>query len=208
MRVIAGSAKGTILRAPTSHEIRPMTDRVKESLFSHLGKRPFRARVLDLFAGSGSLACEALSRGASSAVLIESSRLAAEAARENLGRCGFGGRAEVVRANVKRFLERPRTSDRFDLVFVDPPYAMDDSKVAALLEALVPLLGPGAAVCLHREKARLGRRLPAGKAASEAPSPKEAPLLPWPEPYRVVFERSYGGAVVGVAEIAGEGSGG
>lgn len=203
MRVIAGSAGGTRLKVPKTKAVRPMTDRVKESLFSHLHQRPAGAVVLDLFAGSGSLAIEALSRGAGRAVLVESSRAARAAARENLRRCGLAERAEVVACEVKRFLERAQPAAPFDLVFVDPPYSMEDEDLVELLESLVPLLSAGAAVCLHREKARLRRRPKTAGSGREAPRSRGVALLPWPRSYRVVFERSLGGAVVGVAEIAG-----
>jgi 16S rRNA (guanine966-N2)-methyltransferase len=205
MRVIAGTAKGTELRGPKTAATRPMTDRVKEALFSHLGDRLAKARVLDLFAGSGSLSIEALSRGASGAVLVESSKPAVEAAKTNLRRCGFLDRATLLRSDVRRFLSRSKPNAAFDIVFVDPPYAMDDEEVARLLVALVPHLGPSAAVCLHREKARLGEGRYPREDATGGPSSRESTLLPWPECYRVVFERSYGGAVVGVAELARKG---
>ncbi len=205
MRVVAGTARGQKLSAPKDSGVRPMTDRAKESLFSHLRERPRGARVLDLFAGSGALSIEALSRGAEFAVLVDSSSAALETARSNLQRCGFAGKAELVKSDVRRFLERGKKEACFDLVFVDPPYAMDDKAVEGILELVAPRLCSGAVVCLHREKARLERHRREMRKSRRPATGDSGPLLPWPKPYRVVFERSYGGAVVGVAEIAERG---
>jgi 16S rRNA (guanine(966)-N(2))-methyltransferase RsmD len=123
MRVIGGMAKGRRLRAPKGRAVRPTADRVKESLFSILPRDLSGARVLDLFAGSGSLSAEALSRGAAEAVLIDSARGAAQAIKTNLAALEFGERARVWIAPVAQALRRlSRTGERFDLIFVDPPY--------------------------------------------------------------------------------------
>lgn len=123
MRVIAGSARGRLLEAVGGRGTRPTSDRVRETLFNILGPRVIGARVLDLFAGTGALAVEALSRGAQHAVLVESSRRAAEVARRNLERCGFLEQAELFVQRDRQALPRlARRGDRFDLVFLDPPY--------------------------------------------------------------------------------------
>ena len=151
MRVIAGTAKGIRL-APVPSGIRPVSDRAREGVFSSLGERVLDARVLDLFAGTGALAIEALSRGASDAVLVEQAPRAIATVRENLRRTRMGDRARLARADARRFLERAQGAERpFDLIFVDPPYAAASAALAAVLERLRPVLAPGATVVLTRD---------------------------------------------------------
>lgn len=143
MRVIAGAARGVALVAPRDPGTRPITDRVKETLFAILGERVVEARVLDLYAGSGALGIEALSRGARHATFVERGRAGVAAIHANLKRTGLAAEASVQADGVERFLERaPRRS--FDLVLVDPPYAQ--WALLAPLERMVPLLAPGASV--------------------------------------------------------------
>ncbi len=153
MRVIAGEAHGRRLRAPGGLVTRPATARVRASIFSRLAARTelAGARVLDLFAGSGSLGLEALSRGAAKAVFVDSSRAAATAIRDNLRVFGLEGRAEVMVASVERAIAMlSARGERFDLVFVDPPYRDDTS--AAVLRALGAdgLLGDDAYVVVRQ----------------------------------------------------------
>ncbi len=122
MRVIAGEAKGRRLTGIRSSAIRPTSDRVREALFSALGAAVPDARVLDLYAGSGALGIEALSRGAAGAVFVDSDREAVVAIRANLALTGTDDRASVVRSPVGGFLAAGRQGP-FDLVFLDPPYA-------------------------------------------------------------------------------------
>jgi 16S rRNA (guanine966-N2)-methyltransferase len=143
MRVIAGTARGIVLAAPRDRATRPIADRVKETLFAILGDRVVDARVLDLYAGSGAIGIEALSRGAARATFVELARHALEALRENLRRARVEDRAIVRAADVLRFLASP-PEDRYELAIVDPPYAERD--ILAPLERLVPHLGPGATV--------------------------------------------------------------
>ena len=143
MRVIAGAARGIVLIAPHDRATRPITDRVKETLFGILGERVVDASVLDLYAGSGAIGIEALSRGAERAVFVEVARDALAALRENLRRARVAERATVHARDVLHFLGSP-TGDRYDLAFVDPPYAERD--ILAPLERLLPHLGPGATV--------------------------------------------------------------
>jgi 16S rRNA (guanine(966)-N(2))-methyltransferase RsmD len=143
MRVIAGTARGIPLRAPRDAGTRPVTDRVKETLFGILGERVPGARVLDLYAGSGALGIEALSRGAEHATLVERGREALAAIRHNLARTGLEAGASVQGGDVMRFLAAPGEA-RFDLVFLDPPYA--ERAILAPLERVVPLLAPGGSV--------------------------------------------------------------
>ncbi len=121
MRIIAGEAKGRKLFAPPGLDTRPTTDRVRESLFAILGPRLDQAAVLDLFAGSGALALEALSRGAQWAALCDSSPAAIRVIRRNVGLAGFEARARVLPGDWRSALRRLQGA-RFDLVFLDPPY--------------------------------------------------------------------------------------
>jgi 16S rRNA (guanine966-N2)-methyltransferase len=143
MRVIAGSARGTPLRAPKDRSTRPITDRVKETLFAILGDRVPGARVLDLYAGSGAIGIEALSRGAASADFVERGREAITVIRSNLERTGLGGDARVHAADVHRFLDASGDAT-WDLVVLDPPY--ETRAIVAPLRALLGHLDPNASV--------------------------------------------------------------
>ncbi len=137
MRVIAGSARGRRLAAPRGYAVRPTADRVKESLFSMLGSRVVLedATVLDLFAGSGALGIEALSRGARAAWFVEPDHAARAALADNVARCGFSARAHVIPARAAVALRRlAADGTRFDGVLLDPPYgrALADEALAAL----------------------------------------------------------------------------
>ena len=123
-----------------------MMDRAREALFSSLGALIPGSRVLDLYAGSGSLGLEALSRGAESAVFVEQARSALEALRENIGMIDLGG--TVVATDVNRFLEG--SEDQFDVVFVDPPYALELTSVSEILGLIVDRIPAGGTVVLHR----------------------------------------------------------
>jgi len=144
MRVIAGSARGVPIRAPRDRATRPVTDRVKETLFGILGDRVPDARVLDLYAGSGALGIEALSRGASQATFVERGRDALAAIRDNLERTRLAAAASVHGGDVLRFLANDPGQPPYDLAFLDPPY--EEHAILAPLERLVPLLAPLASV--------------------------------------------------------------
>ncbi len=145
MRVIAGTARGVTLVAPRDPGTRPITDRVKETLFAILGDRVPDARVLDLYAGSGAIGIEALSRGASHADFVERSRRAREAIERNLAATKLADAARVHPIDVERFLADTRTdAPPWDLVVLDPPYEV--RAIVAPLRALVPHLAPGAVV--------------------------------------------------------------
>ena len=122
MRVIAGIAKGRTLDAPRGGGTRPATDRIRETLFAILEPILGDARVLDLFAGAGTLGIEALSRGSASVTFVERSAEALKALRKNIASTGFNDRAEVVAANVLAFLEQ-QVVGPYDVVFCDPPFA-------------------------------------------------------------------------------------
>ena len=121
MRVISGKAKGVSLKTPQGLNTRPTTDRVKEALFSIIQFDLPAACVLDLFAGTGQLGIEALSRGAKSAVFIDARDDACRLVKENLKRTKFDSFAQVIRADYMAYLKR--CNDKFDLIFLDPPYA-------------------------------------------------------------------------------------
>lgn len=120
MRVIAGSAKSRRLASVPGEGTRPITDRVKEALFDILGGLVEEARVLDLFAGTGAVGIEALSRGAREAVFVELNPRAGAVLRENLRSTGFEAQGQVVLTDVFRFLKR-QPGVPFDLVYVAPP---------------------------------------------------------------------------------------
>ena len=121
MRVVAGSARGTVLKTPEGMLTRPTADRVKEAVFSILHFDVQEALVLELFGGTGQLGIEALSRGAKRAVFVDHQQKACELIRENLRRTRFSERASVVRGDYLEYLKRTR--EQFDIILLDPPYA-------------------------------------------------------------------------------------
>lgn len=152
MRIIAGRAGGIPLKVPSA-DVRPTTDRVREALFSMLGARVSGARCLDLYAGSGSLGIEALSRGAESCLFVDRARASCDAVRANLAKARLAGGA-VRCAEVERFLRG--AAGEFDLVFADPPYAQpgaaDPAAALALSAVLVGMLRPQATLLLESRK--------------------------------------------------------
>jgi 16S rRNA (guanine966-N2)-methyltransferase len=176
VRVVAGSARGRRLVAPPGRATRPTSDRVREAVFASLESAGLVAGavVADLFAGSGAMGIEALSRGARQATFVESAPAAVAAIRANLATCGLVGRATVVRADVLRWLAGPPAPGPFDLAFVDPPYAFDRWDV-------------------------LLARLPAAVAVLEAAAPVEVG-----EGWEVLRARRYGGTVVQTVSRKGE----
>ncbi len=125
MRVIAGVHRGRRLLAPTDHTLRPTSDRVKEALFSILGDRTQGARVLDLYAGTGAIGIEAMSRGAAHITFVEADQKACRILHENLGRCRGTYDLHVCTSRVEQFLQHmPSWRGPYDIVFADPPYAM------------------------------------------------------------------------------------
>lgn len=151
MRVITGTARGRRLKTPEGMDIRPTTDNVKESVFNILQFDIEGRRVLDLFAGTGQLGIECLSRGAREAVFIDRSRDAVRIIKENLKTCGFS--APVLQQDALSYL---RSCGRFDLIFVDPPY--DSGLYADVLETInsVDILSDGGIIiCESRREAVL-----------------------------------------------------
>ena len=184
-RIIAGSAGGRRLAVPPGRGTRPTSDRAREGVFLTLDSLHglAGARVADLYAGSGAVGLEALSRGAASALLVESDPKAVRTIKENVRALGFDG-ATVVAAKVERLLaEAP--DEAFDIVFADPPYAVPDDEVIRVLELLRDngWLVEGALVAFERETR--------GKAVM------------WPEGYVEERVRRYGEASVWYGRAAG-----
>jgi 16S rRNA (guanine(966)-N(2))-methyltransferase RsmD len=148
--VVAGRHGGRTLVAPRGNATRPTSDRVREALFSILVSVE-GARVLDLFAGSGALGIEALSRGAAQVIFVDSAQSAVTVIRHNLER--LGERAEVLRMPVRRALTcSPVDAGQYDLVFLDPPYRLAGSLGPELSLALPPLLAPQARVAIESDR--------------------------------------------------------
>lgn len=148
MRVITGTAKGTRLRTLEGLDVRPTTDRVKEGMFSAIQFDLPGARVLDLFAGSGQLGIEALSRGARQAVFVDQSRASLDVVRENLKKCGFTDRAELHQKSAEQYLCCARGT--FDMIFLDPPYRMQI--LEQIIPQLLPVLAAGGRIVAEHEK--------------------------------------------------------
>lgn len=150
MRIVAGSARGRRLAAPPGADTRPTSDKVRGAVFNVLGQFFEGGAVLDLYAGTGALALEALSRGFESAVCVESDRRAADVIARNAETCGFADRVDVVRQTVERAAQRLAPAS-FALAFIDPPYATGPEAALALVE---PLVAPGGAVVAEHDSRR------------------------------------------------------
>ena len=153
MRVITGTARGRVLRTLEGEDVRPTTDRVKEAVFSIIQFEIEGRRVLDLFAGSGQLGIEALSRGADSATFVDMSKDSLATVKYNLEHTKLGDRAKVIQTDALSFLKL--TKDRFDIVFIDPPYAFETEACNQLLADLAgresgELTGEGTVIVLER----------------------------------------------------------
>lgn len=175
MRVIAGSVKGRSLKAPRGLVTRPTADRVRQSIFDMLAFRSEAASVLDLFAGSGAMGIEALSRGAGRAVFVDKNAEALKAIEENLRKCGFERQARIERGDFRTALRRLAVSgERFDLVFIDPPYEGGVRDEA--------MLGAGQVLA------------PGGYVVVETASTEEHPAVP--DGWALEVERKFGRTVV------------
>lgn len=133
MRVIAGKYRSRNLNTPKDNSIRPTMDRAKEGIFSSLAFDIIDASVLDLFSGTGNLAIESLSREARSATFVDNDTNAITLINSNLSLVGASGR--VIKSDVKSYLEN--TTGSFDIIFMDPPYNLDNSKIYELLDLIV-----------------------------------------------------------------------
>jgi 16S rRNA (guanine966-N2)-methyltransferase len=158
MRVIAGTFRSRTLQAPPGPATRPTSDRLRETLFNVLAPRIAGVRFLDLYAGSGAVGIEALSRGAAEAVFVERAAPALKVLRANLARLGLSG-APIVTVSAAGFLRKPAGRGPFEVVFLDPPYdaAAEYETILGLLGGSAGgLLGEGALVVAeHRRKDRL-----------------------------------------------------
>jgi 16S rRNA (guanine966-N2)-methyltransferase len=178
-RIIAGEAGGRRLAVPAGEAVRPTSDRVKESIFSALGPgRLVGARVLDLYAGSGALGLEALSRGAAEAVFVDRDRAAGRAIQANIETLRFGHRAVLRLRPVATVLAAGPESPPFDLALLDPPYDTPAGEVDSVLRLLVEegWVTPEATVVVER-------------AAASSP-------LSWPAGWGSTWERCYGDTLV------------
>jgi 16S rRNA (guanine966-N2)-methyltransferase len=182
MRVIGGELRGRRIASVPGRETRPSADRLREAVFNILSGHVAAARVLDLFAGTGALGIEALSRGASQAIFIDSARHALAVIAGNLQRLGLDSRARVVRADLRQRLPPlAAAAAPYDLVFMDPPYARQ-----LIQPALGHLRSSG---CLGPQARIIVEHSPAEELADEAP---------W---YRRVDRRRYGNSLVSFLDV-------
>ncbi len=161
MRVIAGEWKGRKLSTPAGRRIRPTSDRVRTALMDTLLPWLDGARFLDLFAGTGGVGIEALSRGAAEAVFVETDSLALGRLRENLARLGVQGRGRILRREVSEAIEAlKRTAARFRLIFLDPPYSgpLAEETLGRLADGAL-LERNGVVIAQHRTKEPLPERV-------------------------------------------------
>ena len=149
MRIITGSAKGKRLATLEGEATRPTSERIKEAIFSSIQFDVENRRVLDLFAGSGQMGLEALSRGAARATFIDSSREAMEFVKQNARTTGFFDSSHFLVSDWRNYIRKASGKEKFDLVFIDPPYSMECCADAAELLARSELLIPGAIVVLE-----------------------------------------------------------
>jgi 16S rRNA (guanine966-N2)-methyltransferase len=159
MRIIAGANKGRGLKAPKWDGLRPTSDKLRETLFNILSPHVMDARVLDVFAGTGAIALEALSRGAAAATCVEQDRRAVQLIEENRALCGEDNRCKIVRDSVERALARPIPGGPFDIIVLDPPY--DYPALAAAVRDAASQRNPGAVLVLEHAS-RVAPPAPAG----------------------------------------------
>jgi 16S rRNA (guanine966-N2)-methyltransferase len=189
MRIVAGLARGRRLIVPPGDAVRPTADRVREALFASLAPLLPGASVLDAFAGSGALGLEARSRGADRVTFIERERRALGALRRNIEAVGLDGVTVIAADAVRTLRDAARagalTGAPFDLVLLDPPYALDEDTLAGLLVDLLPLLAPDATVVIER--------------SADAPEPR------WPVSLLPAAPRRYGSTRLHRADSASGG---
>ena len=149
MRVITGTARGKRLKTLDGDATRPTSERIKGAIFSSIQFEIEDRRVLDLFAGSGQMGIEALSRGARSAFFVDASREAMEIVKSNYTDCGFADRSRTLVQDYRNYIRKASGREKFDLVFIDPPYG-DRSALDALARLTAAgMLSDGAIVCLE-----------------------------------------------------------
>lgn len=184
MRIIAGEARGRTIEAPSGTHTRPTLDRVRENLFNMIQADVPGSRVLDLFAGSGALSLEALSRGAAFAVLTDNDRNASETQKRNIVRLRYQERVRQFRSDWHAAVkELQKEKEVFDLIFLDPPYSIPD--LSEIFSSLIPLAGKDTLIILEHEAAR-------------------KPDVP--ERFSVVRDRSWGFCAVTIYQLTEEGA--
>lgn len=151
MRIIAGEMRGRILKTVEGTQTRPTSDKVKGAIFNVLGDRVKEARVLDLFTGTGNLAFEALSRGASDAVLVEKGHSAHKVVRENIERLGLGLKTKVLLMDAFKYLDSC-PEEVFNLIFLDPPYHKDLVSKSLLILSSRSYLAPNGVIVAETAK--------------------------------------------------------
>ena len=149
LRIITGTAKGKKLKTLEGEATRPTSERIKEAVFSAIQFDIENRRVLDLFAGCGQLGLEALSRGAASVMFIDASREAMDVVKENVRTTGFADRSKYLVSDWRNYIRKASGRERFDLVFIDPPYAMECCADAVEYLIVKDLIAPGAIVVLE-----------------------------------------------------------
>jgi len=171
LRISSGALKGLVLKSPPK-PIRPTGERARQVLFSVLGRMVEGARFLDLYAGSGVVGLEAISRGAREAVFVESSPRVFDVLLENIRRCGLEGKARPILARAERALRRlAEEGEKFEVVFLDPPYRFWEGEAERVLPLVPPVLAEG------------------GVAVAQRPSNSALPL---PEELEIADERNLG----------------
>lgn len=157
MRIIAGIAKSRIIQSPKGLKIRPTSDRMKESIFNIIADKIINADILDLFAGTGNIGLEAISRGAASAVFIDNNKNAIQIIRDNIRLLGFQDKTEILKTDSISGLRKLGKSNRyFDIIFIDPPY-LKKYEIPVLLEiaGLNLLKSEGSIILQHHRKSDL-----------------------------------------------------
>ena len=183
MRIIAGEARGRKIEAPAGRNTRPTLDRVRENMFNILQADIPDSRILDLFAGSGALSLEAISRGAASAVMVDSDRKASMIQKQNAESLRFSDRTRQYCCDWTRAVRSLCDEEqKFDIVFLDPPYAMTDLRT--VFSSLIPLLEQESIIVVEHE---------AGKNVSVPPE------------FKIVKDRSWGFCAVTVYSLNAEG---
>jgi 16S rRNA (guanine(966)-N(2))-methyltransferase RsmD len=152
VRIIAGEFKGRRLKTPSWSALRPTSDKLRETLFNILAPRIAGTRVLDVFAGTGAVGLESLSRGAVQAVFIESDRRAAALIGENAALCGARDRCAIIRGTAERALQKPIAGDPFDVIILDPPYEFEP--LAPVVSAAAAHLAANGVLVLEHARRR------------------------------------------------------
>ena len=180
MRIVAGTLRGRAIQAPEGQEVRPTSDRARQAVFNILEHAPWSEglearRVMDVFAGSGAMGLEALSRGAAACLFVDLKEASLAAVRANVAVCGLGTRARLLRQDASRLGRLPEADAPYDIAFLDPPYRKDLAGPALAVLSAGGWLAADAIVVLERG---------AGEAAIETPG------------YELLDQRRYGAAAV------------